>query len=74
MPGFKVSKLARLDIQEIADYTVDSWGPEQAERYIEGIFGAFEQLTRTPEMGRRCDRIRRGYRRVEFEKHVIIYR
>lgn len=74
MPEYRFSRLARLDLIEIADYTVDIWGLEQANRYIDGLGGCFRQLARTPGMGRPCGRIRRGYRRMEHEKHVIIYR
>lgn len=59
---------------EIADYTVDRWGPSQAERYINGLEDCFQRLVRSPQMGRPCDQIRRGYRRVEHGKHVVIYR
>ena len=74
MPTYRLSRLARLDLIEIADYTVDTWGLEQADRYVDGLVGCFERLARTPGIGRPCDRIRPGYRRVEHEMHVVIYR
>lgn len=74
MPAYRLSRLARLDLIEIADYTVDTWGLEQADRYVDGLGGCFERLARTPGIGRPCDRIRRGYRRMEYEMHVVIYR
>lgn len=74
MPGFRLSRLARLDLIEITDYTVDAWGLEQANRYLDGLEDCFTRLARTPEMGRTCDQIRTGYRRMEHEKHVIVYR
>lgn len=74
MPGYRLSKLARLDLIEIADYTVDIWGLEQANRYIDGLEKCFQLLAGNPGIGRACDRIRRGYRRIEQEKHVIVYR
>jgi toxin ParE1/3/4 len=74
LPEYRFSRLARLDLIEIADYTVDMWGLEQASRYLDGLDGCFRQLARTPGIGRPCDRIRRGYRSMEHEKHVVIYR
>jgi toxin ParE1/3/4 len=71
---FNLSKLAREDLFEIADYTLDTWGFDQAGRYVDGLAGCFSRLAQNPEMGRPCDRIRRGYRRFEHEKHVIIYK
>ncbi|HVC46894.1 MAG TPA: type II toxin-antitoxin system RelE/ParE family toxin [Terracidiphilus sp.] len=74
MPGYKLSKLARLDLIEIADYTVDTWGADQAYRYLDSLGASLHQLAQTPEMGRTCDAIRHGYRRIEHHKHVLFYR
>ena len=74
MPAYQLSKLARLDLIDIADYTVDTWGPEQAQRYLDSLETCFNRLVKTPEIGRPCDRIQPGYRRIEHEKHVIFFR
>jgi toxin ParE1/3/4 len=74
LPEYRLSRLARLDLIEIADYTVDTWGLKQADRYVNGLAACFERLARTPGIGRPCDRIRLGYRRMEHEMHVVIYR
>jgi toxin ParE1/3/4 len=71
---FRLSRLARLDLIAIADYTLDTWGLEQANRYLDGFAGCFDQLARNPGIGRTCDGIRPGYRRIEHEMHVVIYR
>jgi toxin ParE1/3/4 len=73
-PGYWLSKLARLDLIEIADYTVDRWGVSQAERYLDGFVDCFKRLVKNPQMGRACDQILRGYRRIEQGRHVVIYR
>jgi toxin ParE1/3/4 len=74
LSGYWFSRLARLDLIEIADYTVDRWGLSQAERYLNGLDNCFKRLVQTPLMGRACDQIRPGYRRIEQGKHVVIYR
>ena len=74
MPAFRLSRLARLDLIEIADYTVDTWGLEQANRYLDSLENCFQQIARAPGIGRPCNRIRTGYRRIEHEMHVVIYR
>jgi toxin ParE1/3/4 len=74
LPAYRLSKLARLDLIDIADYTVDTWGVEQALRYLDSLDACFDRLAKTPQIGRRCDRIRAGYRRMEHERHVILYR
>jgi toxin ParE1/3/4 len=74
LSGYSFSRLARLDLIEIADYTVDRWGLSQAERYLTGLDDCFKRLAKTPQVGRACDQIRDGYRRIEQGKHVVIYR
>lgn len=74
MPEYRLSALARLDLIEIVDYTVDTWGPDQADRYLDGLTDCFNRLVQNPGIGRRCDKIRRGLRRFEHEKHVVFYR
>jgi toxin ParE1/3/4 len=74
VPEYRLSKLARLDLSEIADYTVDTWGEEQAVRYLDRLADCFERLASHPQMGRLCPQIRTGYRRMECEMHVVFYR
>lgn len=74
MPVYRLSKLARLDLLEIADYTVDIWGEAQAQRYLDELANCLDALLKNPLIGRPCDHIREGYRRIEFKKHVTFYR
>jgi toxin ParE1/3/4 len=71
---YRLSTLARLDLVEIADYTVDTWGLEHAERYLDSLEACFRSLVGNPGLGRPCEKIRKGLRRFEHEKHVIFYR
>jgi len=74
LPAYQLSRLARLDLIDIADYTLDTWGVDQTLRYLDGLEACFNRLAETPRIGRQCDRIRPGYRRFEHERHVILYR
>lgn len=74
MPVYRFSKLARLDLMEIGDYTVDQWGVDQALRYLDSLERCFALIAANPEIGRRCDRVLKGYRRIEHEMHVVFYR
>ena len=74
MQVHRLSKLARLDLVDITDYTLETWGVEQTLRYLDGLEACFNRLAKTPTLGRRCDRIQLGYRRLEHERHVVLYR
>lgn len=71
---YRFSKLARLDLIDIADYTVDTWGQEQALRYLDSLEDCFDRIVQAPHIGRPCDLVRPGYRRMEHGRHVIFYR
>jgi toxin ParE1/3/4 len=40
----RVQEAASVRLDEIYRYTRDRWGEAQAERYITGLFAAFEQI------------------------------
>jgi toxin ParE1/3/4 len=61
-------------MMDIADYTLDTWGVDQALRYSESLEACFGRLAETPKIGRRCNRVRAGYRRFEHERQVVLYR
>ena len=74
MPAFRFSRRAEADLMDIARYTLERWGEKQTKRYIDGLEACCHQLAGSPELGRRCDDIRPGLRRMEHGRHVIFYR
>ncbi|MBI1218749.1 MAG: type II toxin-antitoxin system RelE/ParE family toxin [Rhodobacteraceae bacterium] len=44
MPQVRVQAAAAFRIDEIYRYTRDRWGAEQADRYIMGLFTAFDRI------------------------------
>jgi toxin ParE1/3/4 len=70
---YSLSPLAELDLDDIAEYTTDIWGPKQAVKYIDALFECFDRIMLDPALGRRCESIRPGLRRIEEGKHVIFY-
>ena len=59
---------------EIGAYTLHAWGEDQTVRYIDGLETCCQQLADNPELGRPCDHIRPGLRRMEHARHVVFYR
>ena len=51
-----------------------TWGVVQAEHYVTDLELCCERLLDHPQMGRACDEIRKGLRRIEQASHVIFYR
>jgi toxin ParE1/3/4 len=46
MTAFRVSAIAGQRLDEIFVYTFDTWGQEQAETYIRGLFACFDRIAR----------------------------
>ncbi|MEN9019704.1 MAG: type II toxin-antitoxin system RelE/ParE family toxin [Verrucomicrobiaceae bacterium] len=74
MAGFSLRPKAISDLESIWEYTVETCGEEQAERYVRLINECFRQITDNPGLGRSCDAIREGYRKRSVGRHVIYYR
>lgn len=70
----RFSRLAHADLLEIATYTLERWGPLQASTYLNDLESCCRTLASDPTIGRRCDDIRPGLRRMEHGKHVVFYR
>ena len=74
MPLARFSRRAEKDLLEITTYTLRAWGKAQASRYLDDLEGCCEMLANNPDLGRRCEEIRPGLRRLEHGRHVIFYR
>jgi toxin ParE1/3/4 len=70
----RYSVLAGRDLTSIAEYTWNRWGVDQVLRYLDGLEGCCQQVAETPLLGRSCEEVRPGLRRVEHGSHVIFYR
>lgn len=60
MAEFSLRPKAIADLEEIWDYTVETWGEEQAERYLRLIDQSFRKVADNPGLGRPCDAIRKA--------------
>ncbi len=74
MPKLRVSKVARLDLKDIARYTVKQWGDAQAEKYLRQLGARFRLLAKSPAQGRPADEIRPGLMKFREGRHLIFYR
>jgi toxin ParE1/3/4 len=71
---FRFSQRAEADLTDIARYTLQRWGEDQAIRYLDDLEACCQQLADHPDLGRACDEIRPGLRRMEHGRHVVFYR
>jgi toxin ParE1/3/4 len=71
---FRLSRRAEADLLSIGAYTLHTWGEDQAVRYIGDLEACCQMLADNPGLGRNCDYVRSGLRRMEIGRHVLFYR
>ncbi|MEO1020464.1 MAG: type II toxin-antitoxin system RelE/ParE family toxin [Pseudomonadota bacterium] len=74
MTNYHLSLRAAADLEEIADYTIETFGIAQARRYREGLETCFRRLADNPHLGPPVDRLAPGLRRYAFQSHVVFYK
>ena len=72
--GYRLSRAAEDDIQNIYVFSADRFGADQAERYFAGLFETFEFLARFPEAARLRTELSHSARVHPYKSHIIIYR
>jgi toxin ParE1/3/4 len=68
------SRRAEADLLSIGAYTLRTWGENQAVRCIGDLEACCQMLADNPTLGRTCDDVRPGLRRMEIGRHVVLYR
>ena len=70
---FRLSHLARADLENIRSYTVETWGRGQWLIYYRQLVRGFEHIVRQPQSGKDRSLFVEGMRSINCEKHVIFY-
>ena len=73
MIEIRLSEAAKADLIEIWSTTFETWGPDQADTYLDDIDRASNGLTANPRMGADCSDIIQGVRRLITGRHVVLY-
>ena len=73
MAYVRYSAQADADLLDIAAYPVATWGDRQAIRYLGQIEDCCRLIADKPQVGRACDYLHSGLRRMESGKHVVFY-
>lgn len=74
MANYRISELAKADLQRIYRRGVLEFGDAQADRYFDAFFERFDELAERPMQYQAVDDIREGYRRSVCGTDSIFYR
>ncbi len=73
MGNFRLTSSAESDLAEIADYTIETFGIEQARRYRDTLETCFQTIADNPKIGRSADQLAPELRRYKHQSHVVFY-
>ncbi len=74
MSAYRLSRLARADLDAIWLHVAQDAGLEIADRLIDTITDRFPLLAKMPKAGRSADEIELGVRAFTVENYLIYYR
>lgn len=73
MAEVRLRPRARADIDAIWDYTITTWGVQQARYYVNGLRDVCTKLADNPELGKCRDELYNGLRVYPSGKHLVFY-
>ncbi|MDP2223735.1 type II toxin-antitoxin system RelE/ParE family toxin [Nitrosomonas sp.] len=73
MGKFHLTNRAVTDLSEIADFTIQTFGVEQARFYRDGLNNCFEILAENPQLGRSAAELASNLKRFEYQSHIVFY-
>jgi len=74
MSKYKISKKAKIDLQNIWNYTLENWSVTQANNYLNLIIEELKRLAKDNSQGRNYSNIREGYLGSNIKSHIIFYK
>ena len=60
-------------LDEIASFTIENWGVDQAENYVDDLYEICRLIAQHPLIGRPYGSIHPTWRRLEHTSHVVLY-
>lgn len=68
-----LSELAELDIADILQYTLETWGEAQMDAYAAKLERGLRVLETQPHLGKPRDAWYEGCRCYSVERHLVLY-
>ena len=70
---YRIRSNVTSDLESIWLYTLEQWGVEQANTYLEAIIQRFDWLVDNPLLGKQRDDIKKGYYCFPEGMHLVFY-
>ena len=73
MADFRLTQQAKADLDDIAVYTLENWGVQQALRYVDSLEQCCHLLANRPNVGATASDLAPDLRRHAHRAHVVYY-
>ncbi len=73
MSSYHLSSKADSDIDDIVDYTLETWGESQTHSYINMLYQFLQTLADNPDLGRSASEFAPLLKRYNYKAHTIFY-
>jgi len=74
MAKYRITNKAIIDLEDIWNYTVETWSERQADLYYEMLIGFCQHIADNPACGKSYDEIAEDLCGFIANKHIIFYR
>ena len=74
MSHYQLREAALTDLEDIWQYTFETWGVDQADHYVQTLLTRCEWLAEQPQLGKVRDDIKPGYFCFPEGRHLVFYK
>ena len=74
MAKYRITNKAIIDLEDIWNYTVETWSEKQADLYYEMLISCCQHIADNPACGKNYDKITEDLYGFMANKHIIFYR
>lgn len=71
---YKISYEAQDDLEKIWLFTFENWSLQQADRYLNVLIEEFEYLTKSKNLWRSYDYMKKGYFISRVKSHIVFFK
>lgn len=73
MPDYQFTQTAEEDLSHIVDFTLEQWGLQKADQYINKLEEMGQTFADNPDIGLNRDHLLNGLLCFPYESHVLYY-
>lgn len=74
MLELRLSPKAVIDLEQIYEFTSQTWGINQSDKYQDELFTAMRLISKNPRIGSQYYFKEGNYRKMNINRHILFYK